>query len=98
MDKLNQHKCNNCGANLTYDRKHHRYVCQYCNSVFNENKKSDDTTRIELTPDDLKEVSSNIEMKSTMTVARVIFIIVIVLTVLTSIFPFIIVGSMFFGY
>lgn len=72
---LKSKKCASCGARLTYNSSKHRYECEYCGASYvDEKNNGEPDPRVELTPDDLKKVTSN--MKSAMNNSNVFIKIV----------------------
>ena len=94
-------KCNSCGARLTYNSSKHRYECEYCGASYvSEKNNGEPDPRVELTPDDLKKVTSN--MKSAMNnsnffikIVGIIIFSIFAITILSFIFNFFI---LFFSF
>ena len=86
---MKDNKCPNCGANLAYDKKSHRYACEYCKSAFivkNEDPTSSDP-RVELTPDDLKRVDE--VFKNTSSHVSGAIVLVVIITIISFFLPII---------
>ena len=67
---LKSKTCSSCGARLIYNHDKHKYECEYCGASYtNEKDTGEPNPRVELTPDDLKQVTHN--MKSAMNASNV---------------------------
>lgn len=94
-------KCPSCGANLEYNYKKHSYTCSYCGASFIDEKDNNThNPRVELTPDDLKQVATEnkIQDQHSRRIFITIFMVVVTIIFINIIAFFLFATSGFFAF